>query len=129
MTGGTGPDPDECCGECGAPLRLLDITVCGESRRAVPRIDHHTEMTYLLDPSSSRRATGRVVDLSPTGLRFSGPERLTVGRLIKIESPTLSAVASVTRSDAEAPDGFATGVRFVTLRLNKHRGTFVSARA
>ena len=52
-----------------------------------------------------------------------------VGCLIRIESPTLSAVASVTRSEADAPDRFATGVRFVTLRLNKHRGTFVSARA
>ena len=73
---------------------------------------------------------GRVGDLSPTGLLFSCPQRLTLGCVIKIDGPTLSAVARVTRVTAEdATQSFLIGVRFLTLRLVRLQGTFVSEKA
>ena len=118
---------DEECRGCRGPLRCVDLTAGHASRREAWRIEHHADIHYWMDALRPGATPGRVVDLSPTGLRFLSRQRLTPGCVIKIESPTLSAVATVTRSLPENTTGvFSTGVRFLTLRLGRPRGTFVS---
>lgn len=120
----------ECCTGCGAPLKLVDITAEHSRERTTGRIEHQVDMSYQTDPLRSESTPGHVVDLSPTGLRFLSRQRLTPGRVIKIDTPTLSALARVTRSEDESTTGvFSTGVRFLTLQLRRPRGTFVSERA
>ena len=121
---------DECCTGCGAPVTLVDITAEHSRERTTGRIEHQVDMSYQADPLRSESMTDHVADLSPTGLRFLSQQRLTPGRVIKIDTPTLSALARVTRSEAESTTGvFSTGVRFLTLQLRRPRGTFVSERA
>ena len=121
---------DECCSACGAPLRLADISAEHSRERATGRIDHPVDMSYQEDSLRPGSMPGQVIDLSPTGLRFLCRQQLLAGRVIKIDTPTLSALARVTRSEAEnTPGVFSTGVRFLTLQLRRARGTFVSERA
>ena len=121
---------DEGCSGCGAPLRLVDITAEDARARGTGRIEHHVDISYRVDPLRPGSMPGQVVDLSPTGLRFLSRQQLIPGRVIKIDTPTLSALATVTRSEAENTTGvFSTGVRFLTLQLRRPRGTFVSERA
>ena len=121
---------DECCSGCGAPLRLVDITAEHARELATGRIEHPVDMSYQVDSLRPGSIPGQVVDLSPTGLRFLSRQQLLAGRVIKIDTPTLSALARVTRSETEnTPGVFSTGVRFLTLQLRRPRGTFVSERA
>ena len=119
---------DKLCRGCGAPLRLVDLG--DSSERATGRIEHQTDISYLVDASDPTSTSGQVVDLSPTGLQFLSRQQLIPGCVIKIDTPTLSAVARVTRSLAADTAGvFSTGVQFLTLQLGRPRGTFVSERA
>ena len=121
---------DALCGGCNAPLRLVGFEARNLSERGSRRIDHPGAIRFWADNELPQSTPGRTVDLSPTGLRFVSPHHLTSGTVIRIESPTLSAVARVTRSTEDGPSGlFATGVRFLTLRLGRPRGTFVSTLA
>ncbi len=119
---------DEACRGCGGPLtKLIDVAAGHSNRRTARRIEHETDIHYRVDSSRPGTTSGRMVDLSPTGLRFLSRRRLTPGHVIKIDSSTLSAVATVTRSVPENTTGFfSTGVRFLTLRLSRPLGTFVS---
>ena len=121
---------DAVCGGCGAPLRLVGLTAGQVTERGTQRIEHPGDIRYWVEAAGLDSTSGRTVDLSPTGLRFLSQQHLIPASVIKIESPTLAAVARVTRSTADDPFGsFATGVRFLTLRLGRPRGTFVSTLA
>ncbi len=119
---------DEVCGGCGGPLeRLVDFTLRDSNTRSTRRIDHQADIHYRVDSSSPDATSAQVVDLSPTGLRFLARQQLTPGDVIKIDSLSLSAIAEVVRSTEETVSGFfTTGVRFLTLKLRRPRGTFVS---
>ena len=121
---------DEVCGGCGGPLeRLVDFTLRDSNTRSTRRIDHQADIHYRVDSSSPDSTSAQVVDLSPTGLRFLARQQLTPGDVIKIDSLSLSAIAEVIRSTEENVSGFfTTGVRFLTLKLRRPRGTFVSER-
>ncbi len=100
------------------------------SARETGRIEYLVDISYRDDPWRRDSTPGKVTDLSPTGLRFLSRKRLTRGCVIKIDTPTLSAVARVTRSEPDAETGaFSTGFRFLTLYLGRPRGSFVSVRA
>ena len=121
---------DAVCGGCGAPLRLVGVTAGQATERGTQRIEHPGDILYWADAARLDSTPGRTVDLSPTGLRFLSQQHLTSAKAIKIESPTLAAVARVTRCTADDPIGsFTTGVQFLTLRLGRPRGTFVSTLA
>ena len=121
-------DPE--CGGCGAPLRLVALPATTMTRRETERIEHPGEIRYRVDALQPESMPGRCVDLSPTGLRFMSEQRLADGSVIQIESPSLSAVARVTRTMGESAAGpFSTGVRFLTLKVRRPRGTFVSTLA
>ena len=117
-----------CAGVAAAPFVLSRQPNARE--RAARRIEHPGMIHFRVDASRTGAYRANVVDLSPTGLRFVSKHRLRRGCIVKLDSPTLSAVASVTHSSAAPARGqFATGVRFLTLKLIKTRGTFVSASA
>ena len=122
--------PDEICRGCGAPMRPLEVGQASKREREARRIDHQGVIHFRVDASRPGAYAANVVDLSPTGLRFVSRHRLRKGCVVKLDSPTLSAVASVTHSTAStARDQFSTGVKFLTLKLTRPRGTFVYARA
>ena len=121
---------EEVCRVCGGPLRFLDFADGDSIERGARRIEYQSDIHYRVDSSRPGSTRGRVMDLSPTGLRFFSPQWLTQGCVIKIDSPTLSAIARVTRSTAENTTGlFSTGVRFLTLKLSRPQGTFLSESA
>ena len=122
--------PDEVCRGCGSPMRPLKISRSSNREREARRIDHQGAIHFRVDSSRPGTYPASVVDLSPTGLRFVSKHRLRKGCVVKLDSPTLSAVASVTHSTASTTRGqFSTGVKFLTLKLTRPRGTFVYARA
>ena len=119
---------NEVCQGCGGPTRLVVAATSRE--RGARRIEHQGAIQFRVDSSTPRTYPANVVDLSPTGLRFVSKHRLRQGCIVKLDSPTLSAVARVTHSSRIPAQGqFSTGVKFVTLKLITTRGTFVSARA
>jgi hypothetical protein len=121
---------DEVCSGCDAPLWPVDLTAPELTERAARRIEHHADIYYRVDSWKTGPTPARMSDLSPTGLRFVSGQRLIPGWVVKIDSPTLSAVAKVTRSEAYDPLGlFSTGVRLLTLKLARPTGTFVSLQA
>lgn len=121
---------DELCDGCGAPRWRIDSPAHQSSRHGTGRIEHRADIHYLTDPRHAVATRGRVVDLSPTGLRFVSRERLSVGEIIKIDSDTVSAIARVSHTRADdATDSFSIGAQFLTLLIELPRGTFVSERA
>ena len=117
------------CGQCHAPLKPV-TSPTGRAGRAAERIEHLDDMQFVLNWPPTARYQARVLDLSPTGMQFVALTRLEVQQKLKIESSTLTAVAEVSRCQpADAPQTYQTGVRFLTLDLQRPSGTFFSANA
>ena len=126
---GSAQRASEVCSGCGGPRWRIDANGADVTQHTRQRIAHQTDIQYRVDTRKLDSIRGRVVDLSPTGLRFVSGRRLTPGCVIKIDSPTLSTIARVIRSSADATtESFSTGVRFLTLKLEP-RGMFVSENA
>ena len=90
-------------------------------------------MQFVLAWPAPERYPAKVVDLSPTGMQFVSHKQLQPKQRLKIESPTLSAIAVVSRCVAvslcrcvatKQTSIYQTGVKFLTLRLHKSTGTF-----
>ena len=119
--------PGDICHNCASPMRLVEVTT-GRDRGA-RRIEHQGRIHVQEDAKRPDTYLATVVDLSPIGLRFMSQHHLQRGHVVKLDSPTLSAVAVVTYSTAKQANGqFSTGVRFLTFKPVKLRGTFVSAK-
>jgi len=119
--------PDDVCSHCASPMRFVEATT-GQIRGS-RRIEHQDNIQVRIDATRPDTFTATVLDLSPTGLRFVSQHRLKRGRIVKLDSAALSAVAIVTYSTREqTPGQFSTGVQFLTFKANKVRGMFVSSK-
>lgn len=120
------------CHYCGSPLeRVAEILLREVQRRAVKRmLLNKCLIFYTYWPQQGQH--GKIHDLSPLGMQILSAAMLLEEQVIKIESAILQATAQVTnchRYNDAVLHNYASGVKFLTLRLKQHSGTFVSVTA
>lgn len=140
--------PDSMCSACGSPLfaarrqsaRAVTDTggsaVAGApvskspSRRALERAPRSMPLTFRLPSSRHVAWFGTTEDVSPNGMRFVAQAELQIGDRLQIECEFCRAVAVVKTSQPAPTAGRGYthyGVEFLTLRLARQRGGFVSS--
>ncbi|WP_420452182.1 DnaJ domain-containing protein [Ilumatobacter sp.] len=144
---GCAPDDDTCCVFCGArsrgtadpssascsvcrsPLGLADAPqVVADGRRIARRVERDGAIRFFERWPSPPPGVGRILDLSPNGLRFEADRPIGEFRILKLAGPLLDAVARVA-SVTEHGGSSAIGVEFYTVRFHHDRGTFLSTTA
>ena len=115
------------CVQCRSPLFPPHQDLVDRIRRSLDRSPRNEEMAFYTSWPGAR-LSGRLHDLSPTGLRFLTAEVCRVGDIIKIEATRLQAVGAIVHEHRDAL-GTLAGVRFYTVGFRVARGSFVSARA
>ncbi len=118
-------DEAHCC-NCRSPLaRVTAHTRKENERRAVKRVSIRDEFSFYTCWPQASPFIGRVVDLSPLGMRFFATEDLQLNQLIKLEGRGLTAVARVVRCSRRTFDRLdrLNGVQFVTLAIRPQRKT------
>ena len=114
------------CVECASPLCPPQADFLDQARRALGRSPQNEEVGfYTFWPGT--RFQGRLLDLSPTGLRFIGAEPCDVGDIIKIDARRLQAVGAIVYRQRDRA-GATAGVRFHAVGFAMRRGSFVSTR-
>jgi hypothetical protein len=69
-------------------------------------------MQFIVTWPAPERHLAKVIDLSPTGMQFVSRQLLRPNQRLKIESPTLSAIAVVSRCAASThPSIYQTGAK------------------
>ena len=120
-------EAESACRECQSPLFAPPESLRARARRNVARTERNGILElYRYWPSPAQRA--KLVDLSPTGMRFSCAATFDEGEVIKIDSRNFRAVGEV----AHRRSGWFshhTGIRFVSVIFRASRGGFVSMRA
>ena len=115
------------CTECGSPLFAPPADFLDQARRAFGRSAIDEEVAfYTFWPG--KRLKGRMVDLSPTGMRLVTPESCDVGDIIKIDAHRLQAVGAIVHQRRERATTTA-GVKFHTVGFHGSLGSFLDARA
>ena len=116
--------PDRDCGECRSPLFPPPEKLLNLARRAVARVQRKGRLhLYRLWPSAALRA--QLVNVSPTGMRFSSVSAFYEGDVIKIDAHDFHAVGRV----AHRHSGWLsneTGVEFLCASFRATVGAFVS---
>lgn len=113
------------CRSCDSPMRPVIIQrPSGTARRAIERMPKRLPLRYFCKSDPDTGHSGRMINISPGGVRFAADAPLPVGTVIRIECATCSAVARVSNSTAQAP--FEIGVEFLTLEFRANTGSFVS---
>lgn len=125
---GSRPLP-ELCRECTSPLTLAGAPQHEASgRRAARRVARVGGVRYFTEWPQPHAGEGRIVDLSPGGLRFETGAPIDIFQIIKLDGPVVDAVARVVTC-RDVGRSFAIGVRFYTVRFHRDRGTFLSTSA
>jgi hypothetical protein len=122
---------DDECGRCGSPLFPAERQRLEYSgQRMLSRIPKQRGIEFYVTWPQSDAVGGEMRDLSLNGMQFVTAVRLQQNQIIKIDCPELLALGRVahTKLDSEAPERWATGIEFLTLRFRQSRGSFVSAR-
>jgi hypothetical protein len=115
------------CLECSSPLFAPPESLRELGRRVVSRIERDDPIELCVNwPEPA--VPGRLVDLSPTGLRCITPWPLDVGECVKVDSRRFLAVGEVAHRERTADETLA-GLRFLTVRFQETRGAFVSIKA
>lgn len=115
------------CFVCQSPLRFIDFDPQWVGHRAARSARQNVELEFNINHNAGKKLLGQVEDLSPTGMRFSSDYPLRMGNIIKMETRELSAVGSVMRCE-EIRGKCYVGVKFLSLKIHKARGTFISQR-
>ena len=132
--GVVGPDTaDMGCEVCGSPLQsVADMRMETADQRAVQRLSKRLELKFFMHWQQPRGFEARTEDISPQGLRMVTRRDVRSGQRIRLVSNILEAVGDIThcvpRHTRWRSENVA-GVAFVTLRLMRSIGGFVSRRA
>ncbi len=125
--------PDTRCSSCHSPLYPIHkIKSSVHSERAFHRIAKDFEITYYVEWPSLQEYRGQTSQLSPTGMRFCTDQYLQPGKIIKINSQFVEAVAKVVYCfNRSLPmdssiSGNIIGVEFLAFISTTAPGTFVS---
>lgn len=122
---------DDECGRCASPLFPAERQRLEYSgQRMLSRIPKQRSIRFYVTWPQSETFVGEMRDLSLNGMQFVTAVRLQQNQIVKIDCTELHALGRVahTKLDSEAPERWATGIEFLTLRFRQSRGSFVSAR-
>lgn len=135
--------PESSCQSCGNPLyavrrqplrassvRGAGAEVSGMSRRALERLPRRMPLTFRLPESQQVVWVGTTEDVSPNGMRFLAQAVMPIGERLQIDCEFCRAVAVVKSAEPAPTTGRGAiryGVEFLTLRVHRQRGSFVSS--
>lgn len=118
------------CATCGSPLcAARSIRHEAQGQRAITRMENQKSLKFYTEWPLGTAGEGETRDISLSGLRFVTRQTLHEGQCIKLISPILEAVATVTHCSRERRDWTTqctVGVSFITLRFVNSIGGFVS---
>ncbi|MFK7731122.1 MAG: DnaJ domain-containing protein [Pseudomonadales bacterium] len=122
------PGIDSDCTKCSSPLLKLNPDAMEQSGdRSIQRQPRNSPLDiWPFWPGEKQHAV--LVDLSLHGLKLRFTHPLHAGHLIKVESPSFTAVARVAHC-VGADAGFLLGAQFLSLRFVSQSGTFVQTSA
>jgi hypothetical protein len=121
------PHHERDCVECASPLFPPPESLLALGRREVSRRERDDPIDlYVHWPAEA--VAGRLIDLSPTGLRFSAGWPLDVGERVKVDSHRFRAVGEIVHREPFG-EGTNAGLRFLAVRFEDARGAFVSIQA
>jgi curved DNA-binding protein CbpA len=122
------PEPGQRCRTCQSPLRSHESAEVEElSRRTMARMARNDRITYKSRwPQEPRE--GRMIDLSPTGIRILCEEDISPGAILKISGAGLEATALVKYS-RQSGGLCAVGAAFIAVHFENPRGSFFSTSA
>jgi len=125
--------PEVGCEVCGSPLRsVANKRMDAADQRAVHRLDKRLDLTFFTHWQQPIGFAARTEDISPQGLRMVTRRDIRSGQRIRLVSDILEAVGDIThcvpRHTRWRTENVA-GVAFLTLRLARSVGGFVSRRA
>ena len=113
--------------ECGSPLFAPPADFLDQARRALGRSPLEEDLAfYTFWPG--KRLRGRMLDLSPTGLRLLTSKVCETGDIIKIDAQRFQAVGEVVHQHRDRT-GTTAGIKFHTVTFHASRGSFLSTRA
>ena len=120
------------CAKCGSlQPRPQTLRQRAASRRGLERVKRDAPIRYCSSwPQEPRE--GRMIDLSPKGMRFLTGEHLPVGSRLKISGPNFHSTAVVVNVSAVrsgTPAQYAIGVSFLATEFEERTGSFLSANA
>jgi hypothetical protein len=126
------PEPGEICLTCSTPLQSDKSRQPGfENSRFLDRTKRSGQIYYYSTwPGEAKQ--GRMIDLSPKGMRFLCGEKLAPQTTLKISSKLFEASGTVTNLSEEISNGqkrFAVGIRFLAVCFTESQGTFLSTSA
>lgn len=122
---------DDECGRCASPLFPAERQRLEYSgQRMLSRIPKQRDIAFYVTWPQGEAFSGDMRDLSLNGMQFVTAVRLQHNQIVKIDCAELRALGRVAHAklDSEAPERWATGIEFLTLRFRQSRGSFVSAR-
>jgi len=124
------PDIPECL-RCQSPLtRLISDSPSQTDQRAFNRMDHHCPIEVCVYWPQDNAYRGRIHNLTPGGVMITLEHQLLTDQVIKLCSSLLDAVARVVSCNLDINrQGFVLGLEFITLRINRPKGTFISESA
>ncbi len=130
QTGHSGrTDADTLCRVCSSPLARVESPQARAAwLRAVERMPQNVQLHYWTRWPDESPLTGKVVDLSLTGVRFATPSPVAVDQILKLDCPRFQAVARVIHSHQHG-ERWLVGAEFFTLKFTRTRGAFVSEKA
>ena len=114
------------CVSCSSPLSFANPVSGDENgRRAISRVPQDRLLTFYTHWPQRKPFIGRTGDISLTGMHFYSKQPLDVGQIIKLDMKVLQTVAQVARVERGA-GRWDVGIRFLTLRFEQARGTFIA---
>ncbi len=99
------------------------------SRRSLVRTKKH-EKVHFITSTSEEIYEGKMVDLSPEGIRFICKKALNLNEIIKIDSSLFRAIAEINSSEKRVKVGkvfYSIGAHFNSISFTDQEGTFFSA--
>jgi curved DNA-binding protein CbpA len=126
------PAPGEICQTCRTPLPSDRQQESIKTRgRSLDRIKNSDPIYYYSEwPGKAKQ--GRMIDFSPKGMRFISSEKLMLESVLKISCKLFEASGTITNVNEEKSDGqecYSVGVRFIAVRFEESRGTFLCTSA
>lgn len=115
------------CSRCRTPLTTAAGGNGKSCKRQVRRLPQSGSIRFF-STCGTRAYSGDIRDLSPRGIRFQSSIPLRRGITVRIESPTINAVARIAnccRSTTD-PGQFEIGASFSRIQSSFLAGTFVS---
>ena len=125
--------PSTHCRRCGSPLVVAEQKVFDDSsRRAMRRISKNEPIRYRTNWRQREFMTGRMLDLSLTGLRIAIDQELAINQRLAIDCSACEGVGKVAhcrQAGTTASSGYTIGVEFLTLDFKHRKGSLFAAPA